>query len=242
MGYEPSDIDVRRLRRFAAGMSERGQAPTTVARKLAALRGLFRSQVEIGARQENPADLLSSPKKPQRLPRVLRPDEVAALLDRIPANDAARAPGPRPVRARVRIGAARRGARDPECRVGAVRRRSGADRGQGRQDADRAGRRVRAAARSSATCLAGVRRSTPSAKPPYSSQSRVVVCRHPTSAAGCALGASGCGARAGARRASIRTRSGTRSRPICSRVAPTSGRFKSCLATQPSQRLRSTLG
>ena len=85
-GYEPANIDVRRLRRYAAGLSEHGQAPTTVARKLAALRGLFRSQVEIGARPENPADLLSSPKKPQRLPRVLRPDEVAALLDRIPAT------------------------------------------------------------------------------------------------------------------------------------------------------------
>ncbi len=85
-GFEPGTIDVRRLRRYAAGLSEHGQAPTTVARKLAALRGLFRSQVEIGARQENPADLLSSPKKPQRLPRVLRPAEVAALLDRIPAT------------------------------------------------------------------------------------------------------------------------------------------------------------
>ena len=85
-GFEPASIDVRRLRRYAAGLSEAGQAPTTVARKLAALRGLFRSQVEIGAREENPAELLSSPKKPQRLPRVLRPAEVAMLLDRIPAT------------------------------------------------------------------------------------------------------------------------------------------------------------
>jgi site-specific recombinase XerD len=85
-GFAPASIDVRRLRRYAAGLSEHGQAPTTVARKLAALRGLFRSQVEIGAREENPAELLSSPKKPQRLPRVLRPDEVAMLLDRIPAT------------------------------------------------------------------------------------------------------------------------------------------------------------
>jgi site-specific recombinase XerD len=85
-GMEPPSIDVRALRRYAAGLSEHGQAPATVARKLAALRGLFRTQVELGARRENPADLLSSPKKPQRLPRVLRPDEVAALLDRIPAT------------------------------------------------------------------------------------------------------------------------------------------------------------
>jgi integrase/recombinase XerC/integrase/recombinase XerD len=85
-GLEPASVEIRALRRYAASLSEAGQAPTTVARKLAALRGLFRTQVELGERPENPADLISSPKKPQRLPRVLRPDEVAALLDRIPAT------------------------------------------------------------------------------------------------------------------------------------------------------------
>jgi site-specific recombinase XerD len=82
----PATIDVRALRRYAASLSERGQAPSTVARKLAALRGFFRAQVELGARAENPAELLSSPKRAQRLPRVLKPAEVAALLDRIPAT------------------------------------------------------------------------------------------------------------------------------------------------------------
>jgi site-specific recombinase XerD len=83
---EPSQIDVRMLRRFAAGMSERGMAPATIARRLAALRGLFRIQMELGAREDNPADLLSSPKRSQRLPRVLKAAEVAALLDSIPAG------------------------------------------------------------------------------------------------------------------------------------------------------------
>jgi integrase/recombinase XerC/integrase/recombinase XerD len=46
---------------------------------------LFRAQVELGARAENPAELLSSPKRAQRLPRVLKPGEVALLLDGIPA-------------------------------------------------------------------------------------------------------------------------------------------------------------
>jgi site-specific recombinase XerD len=80
----PSGVDLRALRRYAAGLSEQGAAPTTVARKLAALRGLFGMQVQLGVRTENPAELLSSPKRPQRLPRVLRSGEVAALLDRIP--------------------------------------------------------------------------------------------------------------------------------------------------------------
>jgi integrase/recombinase XerC/integrase/recombinase XerD len=81
---EPSTIDHRALRRYAAGLTERGQAPATVARKLAALRGFFRSLVALGERADNPAELLSSPKRPQHLPRVLGPAEVAALLDRIP--------------------------------------------------------------------------------------------------------------------------------------------------------------
>jgi site-specific recombinase XerD len=85
-GVDPAAVDVRVLRRYIASLSERGLAPATVARKLAALRGLLRSQIEIGARDENPAELLHSPKRAQRLPRVLKPGEVAALLDRIPAT------------------------------------------------------------------------------------------------------------------------------------------------------------
>src|SRR5450755_543401 len=83
---EPRSIDVRALRRYAASLTERGQAPATVARKLAALRGFFRTLVELGQRGENPAELLSSPKRSQRLPRVLKASEVAELLDRIPAT------------------------------------------------------------------------------------------------------------------------------------------------------------
>jgi site-specific recombinase XerD len=85
-GLEPASVGVRDLRRYLAALAENGNAPTTVARKLAVLRGLLRVQTELGSRSENPAELLSSPKRPQRLPRVLKPDEVATLLDRIPAT------------------------------------------------------------------------------------------------------------------------------------------------------------
>jgi integrase/recombinase XerC/integrase/recombinase XerD len=85
-GITPSAVDVRTLRRYVAGLAERGAAPATVARRLAALRGLFRAQIQAGAREDNPAELLSSPKRPQRLPRVLKATEVAALLDSIPAS------------------------------------------------------------------------------------------------------------------------------------------------------------
>jgi integrase/recombinase XerC/integrase/recombinase XerD len=83
---EPASLDVRALRRYVAHLSARGMAPSTVARKLAALRALLRTQMELGARADNPAELLSSPKRPARLPRVLKAGEVSALLDRIPAT------------------------------------------------------------------------------------------------------------------------------------------------------------
>jgi site-specific recombinase XerD len=82
----PATVGLRDLRRYLAELSERGNSPSTIARKLAALRGLLRVQIELGTRQENPAELLSSPKRPQHLPRVLRVDEVEALLDGIPAS------------------------------------------------------------------------------------------------------------------------------------------------------------
>ena len=83
---DPAHVNVRTLRRYAAAQSEAGIAPSTIARRLAALRGLFRTQMQIGAREDNPAELLSSPKKPQRLPHVLKAGEVAALLESIPAT------------------------------------------------------------------------------------------------------------------------------------------------------------
>jgi integrase/recombinase XerC/integrase/recombinase XerD len=83
-GLQPLTIDVRALRRYAATLTEAGLRPSTVARKIAALRSFFRAQVELGERDENPAELLGSPKRDSRLPRVLKADEVAALLDRIP--------------------------------------------------------------------------------------------------------------------------------------------------------------
>jgi site-specific recombinase XerD len=85
-GVAPSAVDVRTLRRYIASLSEQGQAPATVARKLAALRGMFRTEIQSGQRDENPADLLHSPKRASRLPRVLKATEVSALLDRIPAT------------------------------------------------------------------------------------------------------------------------------------------------------------
>ena len=82
----PATVDIRSLRRYAASLSEAGLAATTVARKLASLRAFFRALREHAIVEDNPADLISAPRKGETLPRTLKPGEVAALLDRIPAT------------------------------------------------------------------------------------------------------------------------------------------------------------
>jgi site-specific recombinase XerD len=82
----PGEIRHRDVRRYAAGLSSDGLAPTTVARKLAAVRGLFDFLVRTGRVGQNPADLVSSPKRQEKLPRVLTGEQMRALLEGIPAR------------------------------------------------------------------------------------------------------------------------------------------------------------
>jgi integrase/recombinase XerC len=85
-GLEPAAVSHRDLRRFAAVLGERGAAKSTVARKLAAIRTFYRQLLERGEIDANPADLVPSPRRDHALPDVLKPAEVAELLERIPAT------------------------------------------------------------------------------------------------------------------------------------------------------------
>ncbi|MGI8631412.1 MAG: tyrosine recombinase XerC [Solirubrobacterales bacterium] len=85
-GRGPADIRYRDLRRFAAHLSSRDLARSTISRKLAAVRALYGYLLAEGAVAQNPAELVPSPKRETHLPRVLRPAEAAELLDRIPAT------------------------------------------------------------------------------------------------------------------------------------------------------------
>jgi site-specific recombinase XerD len=85
-GIDARRLDPRMLRRFAGVLSERRASKTTVARKLAAIRTFFRYLVERGELEANPADLVATPKRDSYLPRVLKPGEVAEVLERIPAS------------------------------------------------------------------------------------------------------------------------------------------------------------
>jgi integrase/recombinase XerC/integrase/recombinase XerD len=82
-GLEPKDVGPRDVRRYVALLSEQNLSPSTTARKLSALRACFSSQREHGLIAQNPADLVSTPRRSSYLPRVLKEREVTSLLDSI---------------------------------------------------------------------------------------------------------------------------------------------------------------
>lgn len=82
----PTALTYPLLRRYAATLSASGLTSTTVARKLACLRGFFSDLVEYGDLPSNPADLLCAPRQNQNLPKTLSAREVAAFLDTIPTS------------------------------------------------------------------------------------------------------------------------------------------------------------
>ncbi len=85
-GLAPGDVRYRDVRRFAAGLSAADAAPATVARKLAAIRGLYGFLVRTERAGHNPAELVSSPKRGESLPKVLSSEQMRSLLERIPAR------------------------------------------------------------------------------------------------------------------------------------------------------------
>ncbi len=78
--FEWSDIDRGVIRAFLGEAGRRGLAPRTVARKLSAVRALFRHLHRAGAISSNPADLVRGPRLDRVLPGHLRAEEVTALF------------------------------------------------------------------------------------------------------------------------------------------------------------------
>jgi integrase/recombinase XerC/integrase/recombinase XerD len=85
-GLGPGDVRHRDVRRYAAGLSSAGAAAATVARKLASIRGLYGFLVRTERVGQNPAELVSSPKRSRKLPKVLSSEQMRTLLERIPAR------------------------------------------------------------------------------------------------------------------------------------------------------------
>ncbi len=79
--HRPADVTRHTMADFFVHLKRLRMAPASTARCLAALRGFFRFLVREGLVRENPTVGLNSPRQGMRLPAVLAPREVTALLD-----------------------------------------------------------------------------------------------------------------------------------------------------------------
>jgi len=83
---DPGAVTRKVLRRYLAHLSTRGYAKRTIARKASAVRRYFGYLHRTGRVAVDPSAGLSAPKGDGRLPRVLKDDELTALLDDPPAR------------------------------------------------------------------------------------------------------------------------------------------------------------
>lgn len=76
----PAEIDHLSIRDFLAHVQRAGNGRRTAGRKLAAIRSLFQFLHREGRIASNPARLVSTPRAPRRMPRVLSEAEVDTIL------------------------------------------------------------------------------------------------------------------------------------------------------------------
>jgi integrase/recombinase XerD len=69
------------LERWLAAMRAAGLAPTTLSRRVSAVRSYFRHLTVIGRKGENPAAAIELPRRPKKLPRALSPAEMERLIE-----------------------------------------------------------------------------------------------------------------------------------------------------------------
>lgn len=81
LGHSPASATADELERWVADQRARGLAGTSIARRVAAARSLYRHLVLIGARADNPAAEVSLPRRRRTLPRSLSPGEMERLID-----------------------------------------------------------------------------------------------------------------------------------------------------------------
>lgn len=77
----PGEVEPLVLRRHLGALVEAGAARSTVGRKVAALRSLFRWLADRGLSDRDPSAALQAPSRPRPLPRALSRAQVTALLD-----------------------------------------------------------------------------------------------------------------------------------------------------------------
>lgn len=79
-GLDGLSITPRELRRYLADLHAARYSPSTISAHLSSIRSLYRWLSSEGAIESDPADAISSPKRPKSLPHVLTSEQMDALM------------------------------------------------------------------------------------------------------------------------------------------------------------------
>lgn len=77
----PADVTPDAIRGFLGELHARGNSRASAARRISAIRSFARYLRREGIRDDDPAALVGSPRREQRVPQVLTVDEVTALIE-----------------------------------------------------------------------------------------------------------------------------------------------------------------
>jgi len=83
---KPEKVDYNKLREYIYFIQKFNYQKTTLSRKIASLRTFFKYLYKVQYIPTNPAENLSSPKKPKSLPKFLTDDEMLNILDNVDSS------------------------------------------------------------------------------------------------------------------------------------------------------------
>lgn len=86
-GYEPLSIDRPRFREYLGELREAGAAPASLTRRTSTIHGFYRYLEREGATERDLLYGVAPPRKPKRLPRILEPHIIRALLEAPDTSD-----------------------------------------------------------------------------------------------------------------------------------------------------------
>lgn len=84
-----SQVDVLSIRSYLGALYKKRDKKSSVARKLSAVRSFFNHLLKSGVVEENPADMVATPKQEKPIPAYLTVDDMFRLLDHIETNTVA---------------------------------------------------------------------------------------------------------------------------------------------------------
>ncbi|MEM9366328.1 MAG: site-specific tyrosine recombinase XerD [Planctomycetota bacterium] len=87
-GRSPAGRSISELSDFVAELGAQGLAPASVSRAIVAVRTFYKFLQLEGVSSDNPAELLATQKRWQRMPGVMAPSEVDAFLRAVKKSDA----------------------------------------------------------------------------------------------------------------------------------------------------------